>query len=100
VDALILLMETENAPGESLHLAQPLTPDALAAVGSYLADRQPELQLAEIRESLRLLRKALERTFTLGDILVSLSTGPGRADDLGLFRDLGFGMERDGTGRY
>ncbi len=73
-EALALLMRgRELMPSESLNLGDPLSPETIPAIRSYLAERQPEQRLVEMREHLRLLREALERNFSLGDILISLS---------------------------
>ncbi|MFJ8815058.1 hypothetical protein [Amycolatopsis thermoflava] len=70
----------------ALDLRDPLTPRARAEIARYLAEHRPREQLEEIRAQLKILHEALERTFTLSDILVSLSAA-GKADPGGFLRD-------------
>ncbi|WP_431911154.1 hypothetical protein [Amycolatopsis thermoflava] len=89
VGRLAGLMARPDRPLESpgtLDLRDPLTPRARAEIARYLAEHRPREQLEEIRAQLKILHEALERTFTLSDILVSLSAA-GKADPGGFLRD-------------
>lgn len=81
-------LEELMAPGgsaDSLDLREPLDRRTRAKIRRYLDRHQPQAELAEIRAHLEALHAALERTFTLSDILVSLAAG-GKADPGGFLR--------------
>jgi hypothetical protein len=73
VISLFELLDTVPQWDGEVDLAAELNQPAVAMIEAYLNDLHPERDLAEIRQLLRTLRKALDENFKVGEILLEIS---------------------------